>query len=138
LRLVEEPTADPFDEAAREQGPTGTAWAGEDRRLDLPQAPLAKMFECFAIGVGDDETGVAFALGPVERKGDLVRALLHSCLPEGSPCGGAGCGCAGGGGGGGSAGGLFDADLSFTTLPPVVSTTHPRPPSAAASSAMLP
>ena len=68
------------------------------------------MLERVAVGVGDDEAGVAFALRPVERERDLVRALLHcgaawfdvACA---AGCG-AGCSWRLDGGGGGSAGGL--------------------------------
>ena len=35
------------------------------------------MIECVAISLGDDESGITLALGPVERKRDLVRPLLH-------------------------------------------------------------
>ena len=101
------------------------------------------MLECFSVRVADNEAGIAVAQRPVERKRDLVRALLHSGAPGGLVAAGCGTGPGGGwtatgGGGGGSAGGLFEADLSVTTLPPEVVTIHPRPLKAAASWAMLP
>src|SRR5689334_22047086 len=78
LGFVEKASANPLDEAARKKRATRPSRPGEDRRLDRPHAPLAEMIECLAIGLGDDDPGVALALGPVERKRDLVRPLLHS------------------------------------------------------------
>src|SRR5438105_10663848 len=75
IGLVEQTPADPFDKAAREQGPPGAPWPGYDRRLHGPQAPLAEMLKGVAIGIRDDEAEVTFALGPVERKRDLVRPV---------------------------------------------------------------
>ena len=45
LGIVEQAPADPLDEAAREQRAARAPRAGEDRRLDRPQAPLAEMLE---------------------------------------------------------------------------------------------
>ena len=120
LRLVEQPPADPLDEAAREQGPARAPWPGQDRRLDRPQAPLAEMFEGLAIRIGDDEPGIPFGLRPVERERDLVGpcfiagvpALIRLRLRRAAAAGGAAAG-----GGGGSAGGLSDADRIRTTVP---------------------
>src|SRR6476659_6250656 len=76
--LVEQASADPLDEAAREQRPSRPPRSGEDRGLDRPQAPLAEVLESFAVGLRNDEPRVALALRPVEWKRDLVGTLLHS------------------------------------------------------------
>src|SRR6185369_10724625 len=91
FRLVEESAPNALGETAGERCSTGPARTGEDGRFDRPHAPLAKMVECRAIGVRNDEAGIPFALGPVERKRDLVRPLFHS----GAFGGVAACGCAG-------------------------------------------
>src|SRR5205823_2102836 len=75
--IVEQAPADALHEAARQQRAARPARPGEDRRLDRPHAEIAEMLERFAIGVGNDEAGVAFALRPVERERDLVRPELH-------------------------------------------------------------
>src|SRR5450756_355569 len=121
LGFVEQATADAFDEASREKRPPRAPRPGQDRRLDRPQAPFAEMLEGIAVGVRRDEASVPIALRPVERQRDLIRPLLHSCLPGGAAAGcggwaggvGGGCGC----GGGGSGGGLFDGELTRTTVP---------------------
>ena len=98
LGLVEQPPADPLDEAAREQGPARAPRAGQDRRLDRPHAPFAEMVERLAVGVGDDEARVAVGLRPVERKRDLVRTPASFCARGCAGCGlRAGCGGCGGG-----------------------------------------
>ena len=101
------------------------------------------MIECVAISVGDDESGIALALRPVERKRDLVRPLLHSCAVAAGSASLRVAGCVVGCGlrlrpaAAASAGGLLDEDWICTTVP-AVSTTQPRADSAAASWLMSP
>ena len=77
----------PFDETSGQQRAARTARAGQDGRLDRPQAPVAEMIEGLAVRVRYDEPRVAFRLRPVERKRDLVRLPLHSSLLGGCVCG---------------------------------------------------
>jgi hypothetical protein len=87
IRLIEQSPADSLDKAAGEQCPARPPRTCQDCRLDRPHAELAEMVERLAIGVGNDEAGVSFTLRPVERKRDLVRALLHRWAFEGCPLG---------------------------------------------------
>src|ERR1043165_8285546 len=114
--VVEEPSLDPLHEASREQAAPRAPWASQDGSFDGPQAPAAEMLESLAVGVRDDEAGVAFGMGPVERKRDLVRPLLHCWLPVLGACAAGVAGCCGTGGGG-SGGGLPEADFILTTFP---------------------
>src|SRR3954451_13819538 len=98
------------------------------------------MLECLAVGGRDDEANVAFALGPVERERDLIRALPHGCgaaslaTATAFCVGGAGAGWTGGGG---SAGGFSELAWIRTTVP-AKSTIQPRALNAAASCEISP
>ena len=81
LGLVEQPPADALDEAARKQRAARAPRAGQDRRLDRPQAPLAEMLERLAVGVGDDEAGVASLCGQSSGSAIWSGPLLHCWRP---------------------------------------------------------
>ena len=102
FRPVEQPAVNPLDEGAGEQRPSRTRRPGQDRRLDRPQAPSAKMLERLTIGFAEDEAAIVLDLGPIERERDLVRRRFHG---DGLCCGaGAGVGALG-------------AELSLTVVP---------------------